>query len=133
VLHSIFTKYSKYIKFIIVGGINAAIYFVMLMACIALTEDYYLSVGLSQVGIAVIAYINFSRFHYKSQLEFKIFIKFAISNVLLFLASSGIVWATSGMQLYPAVFGVINVVMIAPLSYIFNTYFVFNNAQLARK
>ena len=130
-LHSYFTRYLKFIKFILVGGLNAAIYFAILMSFIALTAHYYISVGLSQVAIAAIAYVTFSRLHFKSKLELQIFIKFAVSNILLFFASSGIVWITSGMQLHPAVFGVIVVVIIAPLSYIFNTYFVFNNAKLS--
>lgn len=132
-LQKLSTKYLKYIKFIIVGGLNAAIYFAILMSFIALTGNYYLSVGLSQAAIAAIAYVTFSHLHFKSKLELKIFVKFTISNILLFLASSGIVWVTSDMQLYPAVFGIINVIIIAPLSYIFNTYFVFNNAKLAEK
>ncbi len=128
-LYSYLTRYVKYIKFIIVGGLNAGIYFAILMTFIELTDDYYLSVGLSQVAIAVIAYVTFSHLHFKSKLELKIFIKFAVSNILLFLASSGIVWITNGMQLRPELFGVIVVFIIAPLSYIFNTYFVFNNAK----
>ena len=128
-MYSYLNRYQKYIKFIIVGGLNAAIYFSILLILINLSGNYYLSVGLSQAAIAVIAYMTFSDLHFKSKLELKIFIKFSFSNILLFLASSLIVRITSGMQIYPEVFGIIVVLIIAPLSYIFNTYFVFNNAN----
>ena len=120
---------TSFFKFLIVAGLNAAIYFAILMALIALSGNYYLSVGLSQVCIAIIAYVNFSRFHYKSKLAFKTFLKFSILNILLFLASTVMVWATSSMHLHQAVFGLINLAMIAPLSYIFNTNFIFNKIK----
>lgn len=128
-LYSYLTRCQKYIKFIAVGGLNAAIYFSILLIFIELSGDYYLSVALSQAAIAAIAYVTFSHLHFKSKLELKIFIKFSVSNILLFLASSGIVWITSGMQLRSEVFGIIVVLIIAPLSYIFNTYFVFNSGN----
>lgn len=132
-MRSFLNKYIKYVNFLVVGAINAAIYFAMLMACIVMTGDYYLSVGISQIGIAVIAYITFSRYNYGSELEFRIFVKFSISNLLLFLVSSALVWITSGLQLNAFLFGIINVLVVAPLSYIFNTFFVFNSAKSTRK
>lgn len=124
--------FSKYIKFSIIGGINALIYFLLLIFFILITDNYYLSVGISQCAIAIIAYINFSYFQFNSKLELKIFKKFIISNIFLLIISSALVWATREIQMGSFVFGIINIILIAPISYIFNSRFVFNNTKLKK-
>ena len=52
---------NKYIRFLFVGGVNASIYFVILLSCIFVTANYYLSVVISQILIAIIA-ISISHF-----------------------------------------------------------------------
>ena len=117
---------NKYIRFLFVGGVNASIYFVILLSCIFVTANYYLSVVISQILIAIIAYINFSFFSFRRSLSLHIFIRFCFSNVFLYFVSTLLVVVTRPLDISAFVFAVINVLVIAPLSYVLNSRLVFN-------
>ena len=114
-----------YLKFIFIGGINASIYFLLLIFFINLFNSNYLAIAISQIIIAVIAYVNFSLFSFKKKLNVNIFYKFIISNIFLFLCSIFISWATRLLNLSSIMFGLVNVSIISPLSYAINSKFVF--------
>lgn len=120
-------KYNNYLSFLFVGGLNALIYAFFLLSFMYLTENYYLSVGLSQVFIAIIAYMNFSFMSFRQKTSYFRFFKFCISNILLFLLSTLLVLILKQIDISVIQFTVINVLVIAPTSYVFNSYFVFKD------
>ena len=127
----ILIKYNYYLKakdifrFLLVGGLNAAVYLCILLGSISLTKSYYISVAIAQVLIAVIAFLTFSKYHFNSRLNFYVFVKFLISNIILFFISIFVAWVSSLFQFGPELFGIVNILVVAPLSYCFNTFVVF--------
>ena len=121
---------NKYFRFLIVGGVNALLYSVFLVCFIEITEDYYLSVGFSQFLMAIIGYINFSFFSFNHKIGLNKFLKFCLSNIFLFTVSSGLVFILTPLGISSPLFALINVLIIAPLSYIINSRFVFSGNDL---
>lgn len=113
------------IRFLGVGGANASLYFILLLSFILLTGEYYLAVGVSQIIMAIIAYINFSWWSFGHKLNVKKFLKFCLAHFILFCTSSALVFILVPMGIAGVAFVACNVLVLAPLSYVLNSTFVF--------
>ena len=119
-------NYSDFLRFALIGGLNASIYFVIIMIAILVTDSYYVAVAVGQTLMAVIAYITFSKFHFNKKIEHVRFLKFILSNLALLGVSTVISHVATLLDFNGVLFGIMNVIIIAPLSYFFNRSFVFN-------
>ena len=117
---------NKYIRFLLVGGLNAFIYSALLLSSIYITENYYLSVAVSQGLISIIAYVNFSFMSFKQKTSYFKFLKFCLSSSGLYLISTFLVFFTEPFNISAISFTILNVLVVAPTSYILNSKFVFN-------
>lgn len=96
------------------------------MIAILVTDSYYVAVAVGQTLMAVIAYITFSKFHFNKKIEHVRFLKFILSNLALLGVSTVISHVATLLDFNGVLFGIMNVIIIAPLSYFFNRSFVFN-------
>ena len=113
------------IRFLGIGGANAFLYFVLLLSFIFFTGKYYLAVGVSQVIMAIVAYVNFSWWSFGQKLDLKKFLKFCFAHFILFCLSAVLVFILVPLGVAGVAFVACNVLVLAPLSYVLNSTFVF--------
>jgi len=119
----------KYFHFLFIGGINALIYSIILYISIMIINNYYSSLVLSQVIIIFIAYANFSKYFYSQAYKISKFVKFILSNCFILCISFLIAFVSNYYNFTDILFVFINILIIAPISYLINTLFVFREGQ----
>ena len=113
------------LRFLLVGIFNASIYSLLLLLFLTLQLQHFIALLLSQTLIVFVSFFTFSYFGFKK--EYTIFnsIKFLISNLILYLCSSILIWIFSLYSNSNILFVFLNICIITPISYILNKHFVF--------
>jgi hypothetical protein len=120
-------KIKKYLKFLLTGVINASVYALVIITFEILTGNRFISLIFGQIIISVFAFFTFSKYGFNVKGNFKMYIRFIISNVLLYMISSFIVFFTNlnAIVLDYYQFAFFNILLITPISYFLNNRFVF--------
>lgn len=118
-------KIKEIFKFIIVGGLNACIYFILLTVVEILSGNRYFALIISQALISIVAFHNFSKYSFNVNMKKITFYKFSISNLCILLLSSLFAFLLEPYNFNPYLFGVIIILLITPISYFLNSKFVF--------
>lgn len=118
-------KLKEILNFLIVGILNASIYFSLLTIIEIASGCRYIALLISQTLISIIAFYNFSKYSFKVDTKKIHFYKFLVSNSLIFVFSSLIAIFLESYKLSPYLFGLILILIITPISYLLNSRFVF--------
>lgn len=118
-------KNKEFLKFIVVGGLNASIYFLLLTLIESVSGNRYFALVASQTLISIIAFHNFARYSFNVALRKITFFKFLGGNLCILALSALFAYVLEPYNLNPYVFGLIIILMVTPISYILNSKFVF--------
>jgi putative flippase GtrA len=119
----------KKIKFLLIGSLNATIYFIILLSTNYISENRYISLIISQVIITVIAFYTFSKFTFQSTIDYKTFAKFVFSNIFMYLTGNIIIYFMNLINVTDIVYVTMNIIILTPISYMVNSKFVFKTLK----
>lgn len=113
------------LRFFTTGIFNASVYSLLLLLFLTLEMQHFIALLLSQTLIIFISFFTFSYFGFQKNCNNYNLIKFLLSNLVLYLCSSILIWFISLYSNSNILFIIVNIFTITPISYILNKFYVF--------